>query len=138
MKLNNKGFGLMEVLTAVIIMGILSTGMLGMFNSANRILGKLNTAIAAANVLNASLQSEIAAENEHDVYAVQFCPGYTVTYPSMFPEYGFCIEGELYATYWDGKNAFSTKLVAGAYMSTSTSAPCNFQYIGNCKVAVMQ
>src|SRR5579863_1830818 len=33
------------------------------------------------------------------VTAIQFCPGVTPTYPSTFPEVGFCISENLWAVY---------------------------------------
>lgn len=68
------------------------------------------------------------------VSKIQFCPGYTTTYPTTFPEYGTCIEGQLYAVYWDTHNAWEALIVPGYYKSTSTSAPCNFTVFDNCTV----
>lgn len=59
--------------------------------------------------------------------AVQFCPNYTTTYPVTFPEYGFIISSKLYATYFDGVNAWTAQIPPGVYRSTSTSAPCDFR-----------
>lgn len=69
-----------------------------------------------------------------NVTAVKFCRNAVTVYPSSFPEYGFCISGRLYATYWDGHNAWSAEVVPGYYASTSTSAPCNFTVSTNCVV----
>lgn len=68
------------------------------------------------------------------VEAVQFCPGYTTSYPSRFAEVGFCVEGQLYGVYWDGRNAWWTLIPPGYYASTSTSAPCNFYVAAGCQV----
>jgi hypothetical protein len=65
------------------------------------------------------------------VTPVQFCSGYTTIYPSSFPEFGFLINGSIYAVYWDGKNAWLAQVVPGYYASTSTSAPCNFTVNSN-------
>jgi hypothetical protein len=65
---------------------------------------------------------------------VQFCTGYTTTYPSVFPEFGFCINSQIYAVYWDGKNAWEGEIVPGYYDSTSTSAPCDFTVSAGCEV----
>jgi len=70
------------------------------------------------------------------VTMVQFCPGYTTTYPSVFPEFATCVSGSLYAVYWDGKNAWQAEVVPGLYESTSTSAPCNFKVGFNCSVTL--
>lgn len=152
------GFTLLELLATMTILGILcmvtlSLGKIGNANIKRSLKANtdLTTEVVAAQKVLADLKAQLAtaqtdmtqlaaenteAENNvHDVYAVQFCPGYKVKYPTVFPEYGFCIEGQLYATYWDGSNAWTTQMGVGAYMSTSTSAPCDFRYLGNCKVA---
>ena len=64
---------------------------------------------------------------------IKFCPQET-QYPTSFPEYGFCIEGKLYATYYDKHNAWTSEIPPGLYMSTSTNAPCNFIVHDNCKI----
>jgi hypothetical protein len=33
------------------------------------------------------------------ISTVQFCPGFTPTYPSHFPEYGLCISNVMYGVY---------------------------------------
>lgn len=68
------------------------------------------------------------------VTMVQFCTNYNTNYPSTFPEYGFCVNGNLYATYWDGTDAWTSEVVPGNYESTSTSAPCNFSVSQNCAI----
>ena len=72
--------------------------------------------------------------NGSTVTMVQFCPSYNTSYPSIFPEFGMCINDILYATYWDGKNAWTAEVVPGYYESTSTSAPCNFTVSANCVI----
>jgi len=66
---------------------------------------------------------------------VQFCPSYTTTYPSDFPEFGICVNNALYAVYWDGRNSWLSELVPGVYASTSTSAPCTFSVNANCLIS---
>lgn len=68
------------------------------------------------------------------VTTIQFCPGYTTTYPSTFPEFGLCLSGNVFAVYWDGHNSWLTKVVPGYYASTSTSAPCSFTLSTTCRV----
>jgi hypothetical protein len=68
------------------------------------------------------------------VTMVQFCSNYSTTYPSTFPEYGFCVSNNLYATYWNGTDAWTAEIVPGYYDSTSTSAPCSFTVLPNCVV----
>lgn len=72
-------------------------------------------------------------QDSHPVQMVKFCPQET-RYPASFPEYGFCVEGKLYATYYDTKNAWTAEIVPGLYMSTSTNAPCNFMVYDNCRI----
>lgn len=66
-----------------------------------------------------------AGQNATPVTMVKLCPE-AGSYPSTFPEYAFDFAGTLYATYWDGHNAWTSELYPGSYSSTSTSAPCNF------------
>jgi len=70
--------------------------------------------------------------NGTTVTMVKFCTNYTKT--STFPEYGFCIAGNLYATYWDDKNAWTAFIPPGNYGSTSTTAPCNFKVTDGCNI----
>lgn len=67
------------------------------------------------------------------VTMVQLCTSYTTTYPNSFPEYAFCINGSLFATYWNGSQAFTAKIVPGEYASTSPDA-CSFNVLANCIV----
>jgi len=62
---------------------------------------------------------------------VQFCPGYTQT---SYPEYGICINSNIYAVYWDGHNSWLALISPGYYASTSTNAACNFTVDTNCSV----
>lgn len=68
------------------------------------------------------------------VVAVEFCPslGDTV-YPSSFPEYGLCIEGNIYAVYWSGTQAFMAEVVPGVYDSTSPQG-CSFTVATDCSI----
>lgn len=74
-------------------------------------------------------------EDVTNVTVVKFCGKYITHYPSKFPEYGLCIDGTLYANYWDGKNSWLAEVPPGYYRSTSTSAPCNFIVQDNCVIA---
>lgn len=65
---------------------------------------------------------------------VQFCQGYTTTYPNSFPEFGMCVNNTLYAVYWDQHNSWLAQIAPGYYASTSTSAPCNFTVVSNCGI----
>lgn len=66
------------------------------------------------------------------VTVVQFCPGQNSA--GTYPEIGICIGGKIYAAFWDGRNSWLAEVVPGTYMSTSTTAPCNFKVAANCKV----
>lgn len=52
---------------------------------------------------------------------------------STFPEYGLCIDEELYAVYWSGSYAFLAKIIVGNYMSTNGTG-CHFTVSANCEV----
>lgn len=77
----------------------------------------------------------VAGQNATPVSVVQFCSGYTTTYPGSFPEQAICVDNELLAVYWDGSNAWLAEIVPGYYASTSTSAPCNFTVEANCVIS---
>lgn len=71
-------------------------------------------------------QTGAAGSNGTQVTMVQLCTMYTGSYPSKFPEFAFNVAGTLFATYWDGTNAWTAPLYPGTYRSTSTGAPCDF------------
>lgn len=71
------------------------------------------------------------------VTPIQFCSQYGATvYPSNFPEYGICINGNIYAVYWDqaNMNAWFAEIVPGLYMSTATGLMCDFVVAPNCVI----
>lgn len=63
---------------------------------------------------------------------VQFCPGNT-TYPSEFNEIGFCIDGNVYATY-STNGGFSAMIPPGIYSSDGVNASCTFTVSANCVI----
>jgi hypothetical protein len=66
---------------------------------------------------------------------VEFCPTYVPQYPTVFPEYGICIQGSLYAVYSSQQmGTFLAYVPPGIYSSTSNSAACNFTVSSNCVV----
>lgn len=89
----------------------------------------------------------VAGTNGHDgaagaagrdatpVTAVQFCSNYTTTYPVSFPEFGLCVNNNIYGVYWDGENSWLSQIPAGLYMSTATGAPCTFTVAANCHIS---
>lgn len=64
---------------------------------------------------------------------VQFCPNVVPTYPTTFPEVGFCIQGSLYAVY-SANDGFLTEIVPGTYTSNAIGSACNFTVSSNCTV----
>jgi hypothetical protein len=55
-------------------------------------------------------------------------------YPTRFPEVALCVGGSLYATYWDGHQAWMSHIPPGTYMSTATGLGCTFLVGPNCQV----
>jgi hypothetical protein len=68
------------------------------------------------------------------VTPIQFCKGYTPTYPNSFPEYGLCINSVLYGVYYASNNVGLVALPTGAYTTTMNNAPCNFTITDGCTV----
>lgn len=66
------------------------------------------------------------------VYAVQLCPG-TPSYPTLFPEFAFCVQGLLYATY-SVNGGFTTILPPGGYNSNAVGSSCSFTVVSGCEV----
>jgi hypothetical protein len=64
---------------------------------------------------------------------VQFCTD-VVGHYGTFPEYGECLGGNIFAVYWDGKNAWLAEVYPGNYESTATGLQCNFTVGTNCSV----
>jgi len=65
---------------------------------------------------------------------VKFCANQTVSYPNSFPEWGLCLQNQLYAVFFDGQNAWWAQIPAGNYRTTSTGLICNFTVKENCVV----
>lgn len=68
--------------------------------------------------------------NTTPIVPVEFCKGITPTYPSTFPEYGFNINGTIWAVY-SANGGFLTKLTPGNYSSDGINASCNFNVSAN-------
>jgi hypothetical protein len=66
------------------------------------------------------------------ITVVQFCQG-TPTYPSTFPEVGFCINSQIYAVY-SANDGFLTLVPPGDYSSNAIGSTCSFTVAANCKV----
>ncbi len=63
---------------------------------------------------------------------VKFCPGEAV-YPSIFPEYGLCINNEIYAVY-STHGGFLALIPPGQYNSNAVGSTCNFTVLPNCVI----
>jgi len=63
---------------------------------------------------------------------VQFCSG-TTTYPITFSEVGFCIDGNLYATY-SANDGFSSLIPPGQYQSNGINSSCTFTVGASCQI----
>ena len=67
------------------------------------------------------------------VTPIQFCPG-TPSYPSTFPEVGFCINNQIYAVY-SANNGFLTVVEPGTWSSNAIGSSCTFTVSANCQVS---
>lgn len=73
-------------------------------------------------------------QNATPITMVQLCPDNGPTaYPASFPEFGECVGGYLYATYWTGSEAFTALIPPGQYASTSPQG-CTFTVFAGCVV----
>lgn len=61
---------------------------------------------------------------------VEFCPNI----PGNFPESGICIDGALYAVYWNGNNPHLSLIPAGQYATTDGRA-CTFTVVTGCVIS---
>ena len=67
------------------------------------------------------------------VTPVQLCPGFTPSYPSVFPEYGLCINNNFYGVY-SANDGFWSLLPPGTYSSDGINASCTLVIGANCTV----
>ena len=70
--------------------------------------------------------------NGTTITSIQFCPGIN-TYPSTFPEVGFCINNQIYAVY-SANDGFLSLMQPGAYSSNGINSSCNFTILSNCVI----
>ena len=70
--------------------------------------------------------------NAPPIRIVQFCSG-TPSYPSVFPEVGFCINGEIYAVY-SANDGFLAEIEPGRYESNAIGSSCSFTVLPDCVV----
>jgi hypothetical protein len=66
------------------------------------------------------------------ITSIQFCPG-TPSYPSIFPEVGFCINDKIYAVY-SSQGGFLTVVQPGTWVSNAIGSSCTFTVGPNCEV----
>ena len=64
---------------------------------------------------------------------IQFCDGQT-TYPSSFPEVGFCINHKIYAVY-SANGGFLTEVAPGNWSSNGIGVSCNFTVSDDCVIS---
>lgn len=67
------------------------------------------------------------------VTPIQFCTGFTPTYPSVFAESGICINNTIYGVY-SSQGGFLAELPPGVYSSLGINTSCVFMIEYNCKV----
>lgn len=65
---------------------------------------------------------------------VELCPGFVPKYPYSFPEYGLCIDNQLYGVY-SANGGFLALLPPGTYSSNGINASCNLTVASNCRVS---
>lgn len=64
---------------------------------------------------------------------IQFCTGFTQSYPNTFAESGVCIAGIMYGVY-SANGGFLSMLPPGEYSSDGINASCTFSISVNCVV----
>lgn len=64
---------------------------------------------------------------------VQLCPG-TISYPSTFIEYGWCLNNKLWGVY-SANDGFLTYFPSGSYQSNAIGSRCNLTVGVNCSVS---
>jgi hypothetical protein len=67
------------------------------------------------------------------VTPIQFCGTSSNSYPDVFNEIGFCIDGNIYAVY-SQNGGFLTEIGPGNYSSDGINSSCNFTVASNCVV----
>ena len=66
---------------------------------------------------------------------VQFCTGNAVqSYPNVFNEIGFCINGSIYAVY-SANGGFLSQMLPGGYSSDGINSSCSFTIGANCAIS---
>lgn len=68
------------------------------------------------------------------ITTVQFCKGFTQSYPNTFAESGVCINNVMYGVY-SANGGFLAELPPGTYSSNGINSSCNFTLTANCGVS---
>ena len=63
------------------------------------------------------------------IVPVQFCVNPIPQYPTTFPEFGLCINGQIWAVY-SANDGFLTLIPNGNYVSNGINASCSFTVTG--------
>ena len=63
---------------------------------------------------------------------VKFCNEVT-NYPSTFPEYGLCVNNQIFAVY-SANGGFGVVIPPGTYYSNGINSSCNFTVNANCVI----
>lgn len=72
-------------------------------------------------------------KDSNPIVTVSLCPGDQPSYPSSFPEYGVCIDNQLYAVY-SVNGGFFALIPPGTYQSNAVGSHCTFKVLENCQV----
>jgi len=113
---------------ALVSCGDTQTLLLNGTNGANGANGAQGIqGVAGTNGTNGTNGSNATA-----VTAVQFCTG-TGSYPSTFPEVGFCINDRLWGVYSD-HGGFMTEILPGTWSSNGINSSCTFTVHAHCEV----
>ena len=92
-----------------------------------------NSGVVCNGVVGSTGPTGTPGQDLTPITIVQFCPGTTV-YPSEFNEIGYCLGGNIYATY-SANGGFSTLIPPGAYSSNAIGSSCNFTVLPDCGVS---
>lgn len=75
----------------------------------------------------------LPAQNPSPITPIQLCGACTPVYPNVFPEYGVCIDNQLYGVY-SANGGFLALLPPGAYTSDGVGCQCTLTISANCQV----
>lgn len=67
------------------------------------------------------------------VTLIKFCPNAVASYPLVFPEYGICVNNQIYAVY-SANGGFLTVIPPGRYNSNAIGSVCDFTVAPNCVI----